>query len=243
MFRFFGFVLSFFFFISATTPHHLYFKKTFKTTLPQHARPLIILDAGHGGTDEGAKVSSLVEKRVTLQTVLILKKMLEEVGCRVILTRSRDVYVPLHRRVSIANKTRASLFVSVHYNSSPSPDAEGLEVFYYAGQDPVRVQASKNLASAVLTQIQQATKAVSRGVKVGNFHVIRETTMPAILVEGGFMTHRDEVARLKDKSYLEKIAKGIALGVERYLKQKKIALGKPEGKQRPRRELNARPAA
>jgi len=190
-----------------------------KVSVPQHAKPLIILDAGHGGSDEGAKVPFLMEKKITLHTVLLVKKYLDEMGYRVILTRSRDVYIPLHRRVSIANKTRAILFVSVHYNSSQSHDAQGLEVFYYAGQEPWRAQASKQLAGSILMQLQEATQAVSRGVKAGNFHVIRETLMPAVLVEGGFMTHQGERALLKDRTYLEKIARGISLGIDRYLKK------------------------
>jgi N-acetylmuramoyl-L-alanine amidase len=193
-------------------------KKNYKPSIPQHAKPLIILDAGHGGSDEGAKVHFFQEKKITLSTVLLLKKQLEDMGYRIILTRSRDVYIPLHRRVSIANRTRAVLFVSVHYNASQSKEARGVEVFYCSGQDTWRTQASKKLASAILSQLVTQTQAESRGVKAGNFHVIRETEMPAVLVEAGFITNFDERSSLRDKSYLEKIAKGIAAGIDKYLK-------------------------
>jgi N-acetylmuramoyl-L-alanine amidase len=192
--------------------------RTYKISLPQHAKPLIILDPGHGGSDEGAKVHYFMEKRLTLMTTLLVRKYLDEMGYRVIMTRSKDVFIPLHRRVSIANKTKAVLFVSVHYNSSPSPDAHGIEIFYNSSGDSKRVQQSRKLASAVLSELAGQTHALSRGVKNGNFHVIRETTMPSILVEGGFMTNPDERTNLRDKKYLEKVAKGIALGIDKHLK-------------------------
>ena len=193
-------------------------KKNYRPSIPQHAKPLVILDAGHGGSDEGAKVHFFQEKKITLSTVLLLKKQLEELGYRVILTRSRDVYIPLHRRVSIANRTRAVLFVSLHYNASQSKEAKGIEVFYCSGQDTWRTQASKKLASSILSQLVSHTQAESRGVKAGNFHVIRETEMPAVLVEAGFITNFDERSSLRDKTYLDKIAKGIAQGIDKYLK-------------------------
>ncbi len=192
--------------------------RTYKISVPQHAKPLIILDAGHGGTDEGAKIHYFMEKRLTLMTTLLLRKYLSELGYRVIMTRSKDVFIPLDRRVSIANKTRAVLFISIHYNSSPSPDAHGIEIFYHNGSDHKRAQQSRQLGSAILTELIGETHALSRGVKNGNFHVIRETTMPAVLVEGGFMTNTEERSNLRDKKYLDKIAKGVASGIDKYLK-------------------------
>lgn len=192
--------------------------RTYKVSVPQHAKPLIILDAGHGGTDEGAKIHYFMEKRLTLMTTLLLRKYLNEMGYRVIMTRSKDVFIPLHRRVSIANKTRAVAFVSIHFNSSPSPDAHGIEIFYHGGADHKRAQHSRQLAATVLKDLVSQTHALSRGVKNGNFHVIRETTMPAILVEGGFMTNIIERSNLRDKKYLDQIAKGVAIGVDKYLK-------------------------
>ncbi len=192
--------------------------RTYKVSVPQHAKPLVILDAGHGGTDEGAKIHFFMEKRLTLMTTLLLRKYLNEMGYRVIMTRSKDVFIPLHRRVSIANKTHAALFVSVHFNSSPSPDAHGIEIFYHSGSDYKKAQQSRQLGSSILGELISHTHALSRGVKNGNFHVIRETTMPAVLVEGGFMTNTEERSNLRDKKYLDQIAKGVALGIDKYLK-------------------------
>ena len=212
------FFLTILFSVSAEEPHRYKPLRTYKISVPQHAKPLVILDAGHGGTDEGAKVNYFMEKRLTLMTTLLVRKYLEEIGYRVIMTRSKDVFIPLHRRASIANKTKAVLFVSIHYNSSPSSDAHGIEVFYYGGNDPKRAQQSRKLATSVLSDLVHQTNALSRGVKNGNFYVIRETHMPAILIEAGFMTNTEERANLRDKRYLEKIAKGISLGIDKYLK-------------------------
>lgn len=192
--------------------------KYLNTSLPQHAKPLVILDPGHGGSDEGAKINFFHEKRITLLTTLALKKRLEEKGYRVILTRGRDVFVSLERRVAIANKTRAVIFVSIHYNASYSKDAKGIEIFYYKGRQALRTQSSKQLADTILRHLIKETLAESRGVKVGNFHVIRETEMPAVLVEGGFMTNKEERILLRDKTYLNKIAFGIAEGIDHYFK-------------------------
>jgi N-acetylmuramoyl-L-alanine amidase len=181
-------------------------------------KPLIILDAGHGGTDEGAKVNAFMEKKITLTTVFLTKKHLEGLGYRVILTRSRDIYLPLQRRVSIANKTKGSLFVSVHFNSSPSADAQGIEIFYYDSKEMWRARASKRLANCILYRTVDQTDAVSRGIKQGNFHVIRETEMPAVLIEGGFITNRKERGKLRDRTYLDRLAVGIAQGIDRYMK-------------------------
>lgn len=181
-------------------------------------KPLIIIDPGHGGTDEGAKVNAFMEKKVTLVTALMVRKHLEELGYRVLMTRSKDVYLPLPRRVAVANKAKASLFVSIHFNSSPGGDAQGIEIFYFDSKELWRTKASRRLAHCILRGLIGETGAVSRGVKQGNFHVIRETDMPAVLVEGGFMTHKEERALLRDKEYLNKLAVGIADGIDRYMK-------------------------
>jgi len=181
-------------------------------------KPLIVLDAGHGGADEGAKVYSFQEKKVTLLTTLLTKKHLEELGYRVMLTRNRDFYVSLPKRVSVANKAKASLFVSIHFNACKSIEARGIEVFYYNADQMWRCRASQRLAGFILHRVISQTDGISRGVKQGNFHVIRETDMPAVLVEGGFITNQAERDKLKDRSYLDRIAAGIAEGVDKYLK-------------------------
>ena len=181
-------------------------------------KPIIMLDAGHGGQDEGAKVHSFKEKKITLATALYTKKFLEQMGYRVILTRGKDIAMSLPRRVAIANKTRSAVFVSIHFNASKNTDAKGIEIFYYDSKDSDRAKQSRKLANYILHYVIDQTEANSRGVKVGNFHVIRETQMPAVLLEGGFVTNFQECSNLRKREYLEHLAKGVAQGIDKYLK-------------------------
>lgn len=179
---------------------------------------LIVIDAGHGGYDLGARMSACDEKSLALSTALITKKYLTEMGYRVILTRSRDFFMPLEKRTAIANETKSKLFVSIHFNAAKNPVAKGIEVFYYASADKFRTGSSKKLAARVLSKVIDRTVAESRGIKEGNFYVIRETHMPAILIEAGFMTHPEELHLLRDINYRDKIARGIAEGIDSYFK-------------------------
>ncbi len=182
----------------------------------QAPKTVIVLDAGHGGHDVGAKVHALQEKKLSLLTTLLTKKYLDQMGYKVILTRSRDIFLPLQKRVSLANNSKAKLFVSIHYNASKNNDAKGIEVYYCHTDQGAKTKASKILASTVLSSLAHTTEAISRGVKGAKFHVIRETQMPSILVEAGFITNKEERGQLKDRSYLEKIAKGVAAGIDSY---------------------------
>lgn len=181
-------------------------------------KPIIVLDAGHGGKDQGAKVRNIEEKQLCLRTAYLTKKHLEELGYRVVMTRARDVFLPLTTRVTLANRRKSSLFVSIHYNSAASTEAKGIEVYYYARGLPSRKEESKRLATAVLGQMINKTKAKSRGVKHGNFQVIRETTMPAVLIEAGFITNAEERAKIATQTYLDQLASGIARGVDAFVK-------------------------
>ncbi|HEY4831056.1 MAG TPA: N-acetylmuramoyl-L-alanine amidase [Waddliaceae bacterium] len=189
---------------------------------PPFRKSLIVIDAGHGGQDLGTQ--SLLEpktqeKHLTLTTSLMLNQYLKNLGYQTILTRAEDFFVPLDLRSAFANSNKASLFVSVHYNSAPSTQAEGVEVYYYqSDKDKTRSDKSKQLAEKVLNRVITNTKAKSRGVKHGNFAVIRETKMPAILVEGGFVTNDRELRNLRNLEYLKKIAESIAQGINDYLK-------------------------
>lgn len=190
-------------------------EKTLSPLLPY--KPVIILDPGHGGNDEGAKVGQFIEKKITLKLAQLTKQALEFRGYKVRMTRSKDEYVSLADRVEMASIVKAKLFLSLHCNSSPvNKDVHGVEIFYHEGKDPSRFKASKRLASQALHCFLQQTGAHSRGVKKGNFYVIRETLIPSILIEIGFLTHSDERVRLNDATYLEKIAHGIATSVDRF---------------------------
>ncbi|CCB88377.1 N-acetylmuramoyl-L-alanine amidase family protein [Simkania negevensis] len=177
---------------------------------------LVVLDPGHGGFDIGAKSQNVEEKELALRTAMLVKRYLSSMGYRVILTRSRDVFIPLDKRTAIANDTKSKILVSLHYNAFKSSNAKGIEVYFYDRGSKWRSSNSKKLAQNVLSRLLTQTGAASRGVKHGNFHVVREANMPAILVEGGFITHPEERDRLADPKYLDRIAQGIAEGIDKY---------------------------
>ncbi len=184
---------------------------------------LVVIDAGHGGKDLGVTSTydtSFHEKAVNLMTAQILQTYLQQMGYRTLMTRQSDLFVPLTKRSQFANDQNAELYVSVHFNSAPAEKAHGIEVFYFNSQDNKdRAASSKELAKFVLDELIATTGAKSRGVKHGNLAVIRETKMPAILIEGGFFTNEDEFNKIKDPAYLRKVAWGIAQGLRKYSKK------------------------
>ncbi len=182
--------------------------------------PLIYLDPGHGALDFGAVIKKphVEEKKLCLLTAHYTKRCLEQLGYRVSLTRSRDIYVPLEKRASLANRFKAGLYISIHYNSCSNPAIDGIEIYYHDKPGARKTVSSKRLAGKVLTQMLAKTKARSRGVKRGNFLVIRETHMPAILVEAGFITNARERNKIRQRQYLLMLAKGIAEGINSFIK-------------------------
>lgn len=186
-----------------------------------NTKRIIIIDPGHGGKDFGAQnhQMGLVEKRLTLRTAKMLSAALKRMGYTVAMTRHSDIYVGLDERVKFANKLPNCLFVSIHFNSAKATSAQGVEVFYF--DDPkqgTRSYNSKLLASSVMSHIHAATDCENRGVKIGAFRVIKSTLVPAILIEGGFITNIEEGRKLAQMQYLHKLAKSIATGVAKYEK-------------------------
>ncbi len=184
---------------------------------------LIVIDPGHGGKDFGCESflkPKALEKQMALHTSILVSKYLKKIGYKTVLTRKDDIFIPLKTRAEFANLHQSTLFVSVHYNSAQSRDAQGVEVFYYKSDDlPKRSASSKQLAGNVLDSIIKITQAKSRGVKHGNFAVIRETKMPAILIEAGFLTNDEEATRLGDPGYQKRLSYAIAQGIHRHLSQ------------------------
>lgn len=185
--------------------------------------PTIVIDAGHGGQDHGARGQNpfCEEKRICLQTARLVKKYLDQLGYHVVMTRNTDAFISLSRRVEISKQADSQLFVSLHCNSSRSPTAQGVEIFFYDSKEQKRrTFASKRLADSILTRMIRRTSARSRGVKKGNFYVIRETSMPAVLIEAGFISNPAERMNLKSIDYQEKIARGVADGIDFYFRKK-----------------------
>lgn len=181
---------------------------------------LICIDPGHGGEDPGKTVpdEAIEEKKLNLTTAIMLKDHLQTLGYRVMMTRDDDTFVPLKTRAEMANRAGASYFVSIHYNAAPNPNAQGVEVhiFPIEGTESTERRA---LATNVLNEVLHHTQANSRGVKESNFAVLRHSDMPAILVEGGFLTNSQEKPRLMSPKYQNAVAWGIAMGIHKQVNE------------------------
>ena len=176
-------------------------------------RPLVVVDAGHGGKDPGAMYDGYNEKDFVLPMALEVGQRLEAAGCRVIYSRDDDTYITLSDRADLANELGADIFISIHANAMPQkPDINGLETYCYklGGQAEV-------LANYVHDAILEAASPEDRGVRTANYYVLRETDMPAILVETGYMSNADECQMLADATYQKTLARGIANGAIDYL--------------------------
>ncbi|WP_240374364.1 N-acetylmuramoyl-L-alanine amidase [Bacillus piscicola] len=172
----------------------------------------IVVDAGHGGHDPGASGHGLVEKTVNLNVALRVGKLLRDAGVDVVMTRDDDTFVTLRGRVAIAERAKADSFVSIHSNSF-LPSAEGAESFYHSRH---RAKESKELATAIQKRLVKATGMKHRRVAEGNFHVIRETSMPSTLIELGFVTNKGDAERMKQPGYYDKAARAIFNGIQDY---------------------------
>jgi N-acetylmuramoyl-L-alanine amidase len=176
---------------------------------------LVVLDPGHGGNDPGAiGIGGIRETDVVLEVSKTVKKLLSEKGVKAILTRKSEVDLDLPPRVSFANNTYADIFVSIHANASRGKrrDINGLETFYYRGW------RGRLLAKRIQKHILRVSPgSPDRGVKQSNFHVIKKTNMPAVLVEIGFLTGRLDARRLEKTAHRKRIAYAIAKGILEYL--------------------------
>ncbi|NGX57338.1 MAG: N-acetylmuramoyl-L-alanine amidase AmiC [Chlamydiae bacterium] len=220
--RFSLFFLAMGLFTACSHPRYIEEQEPIAMEMPQFQQgPVIVIDAGHGGKDLGTNSKSphYEEKILTLDTAFLVEHYLQRMGYRTVLTRTEDVSIPLEKRSSIANDLGSKVFVSVHYNSAPSAQAHGIEVFYFNSEkNRGRARESKVLAQQVLNQVIDVTKAKSRGVKHGNLSVVRETAMPAVLIEGGFLTNSGERQKIFQTNYRRQLAWGVASGIDKYLK-------------------------
>lgn len=171
---------------------------------------VIVLDPGHGGKDSGAEGQHTVEKKLTLQTAKQLEKTLSNLGATVYLTRDSDKFVSLKTRAAFAEEKNADLFISIHYNSSPSEEPHGITTFYYHEED------SKLLATTIHYSLVDETKAYDRGVLFGDYLVLRDNSVPSVLLELGFLSNMKEAEEINSSSYQEKLVKGISEGIITY---------------------------
>jgi N-acetylmuramoyl-L-alanine amidase len=181
----------------------------------------VVVDAGHGGKDPGARSRwGLVEKDVVLDSAKLLAEELRALGFTVTLTRTSDVFLELDDRPAVANRLDADIFVSVHANAISRSAIRGMEIFYWDGRLGGTATKRDRIESDKLARcIERACEAdglTVRSVRGAAYRVLRYATMPAVLVELGFLTNYAEERLLRTQSYRRKLARAVAQGIKAY---------------------------
>jgi N-acetylmuramoyl-L-alanine amidase len=196
----------------------------------------VVLDPGHGGHDKGQVSRYGAEKDFALDVARKLRPILQAKGFRVIMTREGDYFVPLEVRAKIANSARNSIFVSIHFNATnDDPNATGFEIFSFTPrgapstsdgnvtsrsfnmQPGSSVDAqSMALSACIYHSVLGQLREYDRGIKRARFAVLRLTTVPAVLIECGFLTERGESKLISNKDWRAKLAGAIGGGIENY---------------------------
>ena len=175
---------------------------------------VVVIDPGHGGPDPGTVgIDGVQEKGIVLDISSRVAAALEQQGVQAVMTRTtNDVDVDLEPRVSLAERINATLFVSIHANaiSLSRPDINGLETYYH--------QSGAGLAKSIHNSVLQGTGVRDRGVRASRFYVLRNTSMPSVLVEVGFLTGREDAAKLSTAAYRQQMAESIARGILQYIR-------------------------
>ena len=196
----------------------------------------VVLDPGHGGYDRGQVSRYGYEKDFALDVARKLRPLLQAKGLRVIMTREGDYFVPLEVRAQIANAARDSIFVSIHFNATnDDPNATGFEIFSFTPRGAPSTSDSAVAPSALSTQPGSTVDAQSmalsaciyhsllghlpeydRGIKRARFAVLRLAKVPAVLIEGGFLTENGECKLIAQKDWRARLAHAIDVGIESY---------------------------
>jgi N-acetylmuramoyl-L-alanine amidase len=182
------------------------------------AKNKITIDAGHGGTDPGASGNGIIEEELTLDMAKRVERLLKEKGIEVVMTRTTDVKPSFSDRVQTAVNSGSDAFVSIHGNAAVDSRGNGTETWY--SSDSKRASDSEKLAEFIQNRLYKALDTKDRGVKDGGFYVIKRNSIPAVLVELGFMTNKADASKLKSNSYREEAAKAITQGIVDYFNWK-----------------------
>ena len=193
----------------------------------------VVLDPGHGGHDKGAVCIFGSEKDFALDVCFRARKLLEAEGLRVVMTRSDDTFIPLEQRPTVANATPNSIFVAMHFNDAVNPDASGFEIYsitprgepstadnslalHDLSQEPGNVTDVQSLAlsESIYHSLLGNIPQVDRGVKHARFAVIRLAQVPAVLIEGGFVSSATEARQIATPAYRQQLAAAIVGGIE-----------------------------
>jgi N-acetylmuramoyl-L-alanine amidase len=207
-----------------------------KATQPQTSKPfaVVVLDPGHGGQDSGAMCGGVMEKDLTLDIARRVDRLLDSEGVATLMTRVGDSYVSLADRAAFGNRAKESIFISIHFNEDNKPVATGVETYYAAHQinsgstfgswlpffsrtpsNSPRPE-SQSLAGFIQEALVARTRSVDRGTQPKQFFVIANVSSPAVLIEGGFITNKDELSKLVSEDYRDQLAAAVADGVLRY---------------------------
>jgi N-acetylmuramoyl-L-alanine amidase len=218
-----------------------------KPAQPQTSKPfaVVVLDPGHGGEDSGAMCGGVMEKDLTLDIARRVDRLLDSEGVATSMTRLGDSYVSLADRAAFGNRAKESIFISIHFNEDNKPVASGVETYYAAHQinsgstfgswlpffsrppSNSPKPESQSLAGFIQEALVVRTRAVDRGTQAKQFFVIANVTSPAVLIEGGFITNKDELSKLVSEDYRDQLAAAVADGVLRYrdaVSHRKLAL-------------------
>jgi N-acetylmuramoyl-L-alanine amidase len=164
----------------------------------------VVIDAGHGGIDRGGGPGQVIpEKPYTLDTALRLERALRQRGVHTVMTRTDDYFVPLPERVRIGGSQGSAIFVSVHFNSAPREEAHGIETYYYRSD-------SFGLAARLHRAQLASLNTLDRNIRRRGFFVLRRSSVPAVLCEGGYLTNAEESRVILSESYRERWAQNVA---------------------------------
>jgi N-acetylmuramoyl-L-alanine amidase len=209
----------------------------FRPELVPGVRPFdtVVLDPGHGGHDKGAAGRYELEKNFTLDVARRVRNELQKAGVNVLMTRNSDTFVELHDRAALANARQKAIFVSLHFNASSNPEAQGLEIFCITPRgspsteydellvrDMIQEFGNENelqsftLANAIYHSLHGSLKMADRGVKRARFAVLRLTKMPAVLVEGGFLSNSTDGRLIASRDWRDAYARAVARGILEY---------------------------
>jgi N-acetylmuramoyl-L-alanine amidase len=201
---------------------------------PPKSFTTVVLDPGHGGRDSGAMCGGVMEKDLTLDVARRVDRLLGADGIATLMTRVGDAYVSLADRAAFANRVRDSIFVSIHFNEGNKPVATGVETYYAAHQitggsvlaswlpflarppSALPKPESQSLAAFIQEALVARTRSMDRGTQAKQFFVIANVTSPAVLIEGGFLTNKDDVSKLASEEYRDQLAAAVADGILRY---------------------------
>jgi N-acetylmuramoyl-L-alanine amidase len=214
---------------------------------------VVVLDPGHGGQDSGAMCAGTLEKDLTLDVAQRVDRLLQSQGLATVLTRVGDAYVSLADRAALTNRVPHCVLISIHFNEDNKAVSSGIETYY--AEHPMAAAApivswlpflqttaaaaqgpdveSQSLAGFIQEALVARTQAVNRGTKAKQFFVIANVRHPAVLVEGGFLTNKEDIARLASSEYRDQIAAAISEGIIRYREVKEhqpaLAVSAPGG--------------